>query len=93
MSFLVGFLIIPALIGLLFIVQVFILPKKPPMDSSNRINHLRLVWFALKSPQKFVGLHYAVDRIYPSNPEPYTKYRAAFPWLSGDEGDNVDGAI
>jgi hypothetical protein len=42
------------LVGLLTFAQVFMMPKRAPMDSSNRIGHLRLVWFALKSPQRFV---------------------------------------
>ena len=29
--------------------------KKLPMDKSNRINHFRLVWFALTRPHEFVG--------------------------------------
>lgn len=29
---------------------------KPPADTSNRIAHLRLVWFALTRPQAFVDL-------------------------------------
>ena len=44
------------LVGLLVMVQIFVVPKKRPMDKSNRINHLRLVWFALKSPHKFTEL-------------------------------------
>jgi hypothetical protein len=65
-------------IGLLFFVQVFVRPKRPPMDKSNRINHLRLVWFALKHPEDFVEL--------------YRHGRGpAFPWLTRDEGENVDG--
>jgi len=30
-------------------------PKKPPADASNRINHIRLWWFALTREDKFVG--------------------------------------
>jgi hypothetical protein len=29
--------------------------KKQPMDESNRINHIRLVWFALSRPELFVN--------------------------------------
>lgn len=29
-------------------------PKKLPMDESNRINHIRLIWFALTRPEIFV---------------------------------------
>lgn len=75
------------LIGLLFFVQVFIRPKQDPMDNSNRIGHLRLVWFALKSPHKFVHLYYE----HTKNDNYYMAL--AFPWLEKDEGDIVDGAI
>lgn len=43
-----------ALIGLLTVVQ-FIRPAHPPMDESNRINRIRLWWFALTRPELFVG--------------------------------------
>ena len=68
------------LLGLLVMVKTLIIPKKAPMDQSNRINHLRLVWFALKSPHKFVGLN-------DERGEP------AFPWLRRDESENVDGHL
>ena len=29
--------------------------KRYPMDSSNRINHIRLFWFALTKPHMFVN--------------------------------------
>ena len=69
------------LFGLFVFIQTLVLPKKAPMDKSNRINHLRLVWFALKSPHKFVDLRTKKGR------------GTAFPWLKRDEGDNVDGQI
>ena len=69
------------LLGLFVLVVVFILPKKKPMDKSNRINHLRLVWFALNAPHRAVELYTFSDR----------GYVQAFPWLERDEGDNVDG--
>jgi hypothetical protein len=43
-----------ALLGLLLFVQIA-KPKKSPMDESNRINHMRLVWFALTRPELFVS--------------------------------------
>lgn len=43
------------LIGLLTVVQIFILNKKGPADKSNRIGHLRLWWFALTKPELFVS--------------------------------------
>lgn len=36
-----------------FILVKFMLPKKSPMDASNRINHIRLVWFAINRPELF----------------------------------------
>ena len=42
-----AFTALPAAIGLLFIFHVFVRSKKPPADTSNRINHFRLVWFAM----------------------------------------------
>jgi hypothetical protein len=44
------------LIGLLTIVQLFIRSKKSPADSSNRIGHMRLWWFALTRPELFTSL-------------------------------------
>ncbi len=44
-----------SLIGALVFIHVA-LPKKPPMDTSNRINHIRLVWFALTRPDLFIDL-------------------------------------
>ena len=41
------------LITILIIVKVA-LPKKEPMDTSNRINHIRLIWWAINDPEKFV---------------------------------------
>lgn len=64
------------LTGLLVFVQTLVIPKKAPMDKSNRLNHLRLVWFALKSPEDFVDL-YRENELQ------------AFPWLERDEGENV----
>lgn len=71
------------LLGLFVLVVVFILPKKAPMDSSNRINHLRLVWFVLSQPQTFAELYEKRG----------DNYRLAFPELRNDEGGNVDGII
>lgn len=74
---LVVFMLIPALIGLAVLVETLLKPKKAPMDSSNRFNHLRLVFFALTRPQKFVGL---IDK---------KSGKEAFPWLRGDEWENM----
>jgi hypothetical protein len=43
---LTGFLIFPALIGL-FVIYHTVRPQKAPADSSNRINKIRLLWYAL----------------------------------------------
>ena len=43
-----------AILGLVLCVQIM-RGKKFPMDESNRINHIRLVWFALTRPELFVG--------------------------------------
>lgn len=67
-------------LGLFVVLQTMVRPKKAPMDNSNRINHLRLVWFALNSPHRFVEIK-GVDG------------HPAFPWLAHDEGDNVKGVM
>lgn len=51
-----GFLLLPAALGLLVIYHVMIRGKHSPADKSNRINHLRLVWFAMTREEAFVGL-------------------------------------
>ncbi|MBG23758.1 MAG: hypothetical protein CMF22_10585 [Idiomarinaceae bacterium] len=50
---LLGLMILPSLIGFLVIYHIFIRGKQPPADKSNRINHLRLFWFALTREDKF----------------------------------------
>jgi hypothetical protein len=42
-----------AAFGLYIIICIF-KAKQLPMDSSNRINHIRLVWFAVTRPSLFV---------------------------------------
>lgn len=54
--FALGLLVVPGFLGLLVIYHVFIRGKRAPADKSNRINHLRLVWFALTREDKFTGL-------------------------------------
>jgi hypothetical protein len=56
-ALLILFMLPFALIGLLLFVKVIILPKRKPMDESNRIGHLRLVWFAINKPEDFVESH------------------------------------
>lgn len=41
-----GLLAFPALIGL-FVIYHIVRPQKAPADSSNRINKIRLLWYAL----------------------------------------------
>ena len=53
---LVIFMLLPAILGLYVLWYVLVLPMKPPADTSNRIAHLRLVWWAIKHPHKFVSL-------------------------------------
>ena len=76
---------------------VFIREKRPPMDESNRINHLRLVWFAIRQPEEFVALYYVASKQFyeDDNGEMVSRYGydLAFPWLTRDEGENVEGAI
>lgn len=42
-----------AIFGLFIIISLF-KAKRLPMDTSNRINHIRLVWFAVTRPELFV---------------------------------------
>lgn len=50
------FMSVPAAFGLLVFFHIFVRKKKSPADASNRINHFRLVWFALTREQKFVDV-------------------------------------
>ena len=44
------------LFGAFFFIKIIVLPNKAPADVTNRINHIRLVWFAVQSPELFVDL-------------------------------------
>lgn len=46
---------VPLVVGLFTFYHLF-RSKNHPADSSNRINHIRLWWFALTREDKFVGL-------------------------------------
>ena len=46
LEIIVAFSLLPSLLGLLVLYHVS-RPQKPPADNSNRINKVRLVWFAL----------------------------------------------
>jgi len=50
------FMLVPASLGMLVLYHVFIRSKTKPADTSNRINHFRLVWFALTREELFVKL-------------------------------------
>lgn len=48
----IGLMFFPALIGSLLIWHV-LRPQKSPADASNRINKIRLVWFAMTREEMF----------------------------------------
>ena len=52
----IGFsaLLMLALFGL-FVIISLLKSKRLPMDQSNRINHIRLLWFVLTRPELFVN--------------------------------------
>lgn len=52
MSALVALMLFPALVGL-FTLFHWLRPQKPPADASNRINKIRLWWFALTRENLF----------------------------------------
>ena len=76
----VALMLVPTVLMALF--GSFIFYKVFAEDSSNRLNHMRLVWFTLNAPHKCAELYYYDDEGY---------VKPAFPWLKRDEGDNVDG--
>lgn len=53
MSFLIGILLFPALVGLFVMYHIF-RSQRLPADKSNRINKIRLLWFALTREDLFV---------------------------------------
>jgi hypothetical protein len=53
---LVAFMLLPAALGTLMLFHTLVRTKSAPADKSNRINHFRLVWFALTREEKFVTL-------------------------------------
>lgn len=55
LSILCAFLLLPGVLGLLVIYHVLIRGKQSPADKSNRINHIRLLWFAMTREDVFVG--------------------------------------
>jgi hypothetical protein len=57
MAFLLGIMLLPSLIGALLIWHVM-RPQKSPADASNRINKIRLIWFAMTREEMFAP-HFA----------------------------------
>lgn len=51
--FIAGLCLLPALIGWFVIYHIF-RSQRPPADSSNRINKIRLLWFVLTREDLFV---------------------------------------
>lgn len=43
-----------ASIGLFVLIKTLFMPMQAPADKSNRIAHLRLVWFSITRPELFV---------------------------------------
>ena len=56
LALLIGFMIVPALVGL-FTFYHWFREQKSPADASNRINGIRLWWFALTREDLFVDDH------------------------------------
>lgn len=77
-----GLLTVPALIGL-FVIWHIARPQKAPADTSNRINKVRLIWYALTREHELaraIGwLHLDESRIAPipggSPPDPTLETR------------------
>ena len=60
---------LPLLLGL-FVLFHILRPQRPPADRSNRINKVRLLWFALRREDLFIGqfpwlTRDETDNIYP----------------------------
>lgn len=56
-NLLILFMLPFALIGLFVLIKVMFMPMKKPANVSNRIAHLRLVWWAIIRPQNFTSLY------------------------------------
>jgi hypothetical protein len=46
--------VLPLTLGMFVLYHLVLRAKNPPCDESNRINHIRLFWFALTREDKFV---------------------------------------
>lgn len=85
-----------ALTGFL-IYHLIIRPPKAPVDSSNRFNKPRLLWFALTRPEKFYNLYPDLvtnklkDRVKLLKDVILheDKFVKEFPWLRNDEWENL----
>lgn len=62
--------IIPLMLGL-FIIYHVLRPQHMPADTSNRINKLRLLWFAITREELFVGTFPWLTRDEFDNVHPY----------------------
>lgn len=49
----IALMVIPCIFGLFVLYHTLIRDKQAPCDKSNRINHLRLVWFAMSREDLF----------------------------------------
>lgn len=45
------------LLGAYLFTKVLLMPNAPPADRTNRINHIRVVFFAIQHPEKFIALY------------------------------------
>lgn len=54
LTVIIALMVIPCIFGLFVLYHTLIRDKQPPCDKSNRINHLRLVWFAMSREDLFV---------------------------------------
>jgi hypothetical protein len=83
-----------ALLGLYVLVKTIFMNKRLPMDKTNRINHLRLLFFALQDPADFIGqpaaqlLWCRIKLIFEVLAYP-ERYVDKFAWLKRDEGLNL----
>lgn len=75
----IALILLPFSIVGLFTFYHLLRKQHEPADKSNRINAIRLWWFALTREEKFTDLY----KVGTGEP--------AFPWLKNDEWDNIEG--
>lgn len=82
-----------------FFYHVFARNQKPPCDTSNRINSIRLAWFGMTRPEMFEKyLDYPVDSVWGRLRLAYEAISSEdkffgipeFWWLANDEKDNME---